>query len=136
MKICGVCNQVFTRGGTGPKKMPLCSAHFHRYRRGSKSWKDPSIRGDGVDLARVRISQSARDELESMFTDAKKKRPALTFHEFFDLLVTYLPMVERLPGDVVLSREDVKWLLSKALVTDFESADDRSRTLAILRGRR
>jgi len=47
-----------------------------------------------------------------------------------------VPMVERLPGDVVLSREDVKWLLSKALVTDFESADDRSRTLALLRGRR
>ena len=46
------------------------------------------------------------------------------------------PMLERLPGDVVLSREDVKWLLSKALVTDFESADDRSRTLALLRGRR
>lgn len=46
------------------------------------------------------------------------------------------PMVERLPGDVVLSREDAKWLLSKALVTDFESADDRARTLALLRGRR
>jgi hypothetical protein len=49
---------------------------------------------------------------------------------------TAVLMVERLPGDVVLSREDVKWLLSKALVTDFESADDRSRTLALLRGRR
>ena len=46
------------------------------------------------------------------------------------------PMVERLPGDVVLSREDVKWPLSKALVTDFESADDRARTLTLLRGRR
>lgn len=45
-------------------------------------------------------------------------------------------LVERLPGDVVLSREDAKWLLSKALVTDFESADDRARTLALLRGRR
>lgn len=45
-------------------------------------------------------------------------------------------LTERLPGDVVLSREDAKWLLSKALVTDFESADDRARTLALLRGRR
>lgn len=44
--------------------------------------------------------------------------------------------IERLPGDVVLSREDAKWLLSKALVTDFESADDRARTLTLLRGRR
>ena len=45
-------------------------------------------------------------------------------------------LTERLPGDVVLSREDAKWLLSKALVTDFESADDRARTLTLLRGRR
>lgn len=91
MKICGVCNQVFTRGGTGPKKMPLCSAHFHRYRRGSKSWKDPAIRGEGVELARVRITQDAKDDLDAMFADAKKVRPALSFHEFFDLLVKYLP---------------------------------------------
>ena len=92
-KICAVCETAFTvGGGKGPKSHPvLCSAHYFRFRRGSKSWKDPSIRGVGVDLARVRISQTARDELESMFTDAKKKRPALTFHEFFDLLVTYLP---------------------------------------------
>lgn len=49
---------------------------------------------------------------------------------------TAVPFIERLPGDVVLSREDAKWLLSKALVTDFESADDRARTLTLLRGRR
>ena len=33
--------------------------------------------------------------------------------------IPVITFVERLPGDVVLSREDAKWLLSKALVTDF-----------------
>ena len=68
------------------------------------------------------------------------KRRKVWVDEWDDISTTkqrgYAPFVQRLPGDVVLSREDVKWLLSKALVTDFESADDRSRTLAILRGRR
>lgn len=92
MKICGVCSKSFDRGGgSGPKKIPLCPAHFFRYRRGSKSWKDPSIRGEGAELARIRISTDAKDHLDSMFADLKAKRPALTFHEFFDLLVIYLP---------------------------------------------
>ena len=93
MKMCSVCGKLFEAGGgKGPRSHPtLCSAHYFRFRRGSKSWKDPSIRGDGIELARVRITQSAKEELDDLFKDAKKKRPALSFHEFFDLLVTYLP---------------------------------------------
>ena len=44
--------------------------------------------------------------------------------------------VEARPGDVVLSRAAARWLLSKALVPDFESSADEARTLALLRGGR
>lgn len=91
MKTCGVCGGTFERGGKGPKNMDLCPAHYHRFRRGSKAWKDPSIRGEGAELERIRISTEAKEKLDSEFKDAKKKRPALSFHEFFDRLVIYLP---------------------------------------------
>lgn len=43
------------------------------------------------------------------------------------------PMVERLPGDVVLSREDVKGLIAMAWTL---AGDHRREMLALLRGRR
>ena len=49
---------------------------------------------------------------------------------------TPVPFIESRPGDVVLSREDAEWLRQKANATDFESAADEARTLAILRGGR
>lgn len=88
-------------------------------------------------------------------SEAKTKRRKVFVNEYSDgllLLATKLSRKEALdgrgcnartvrfiesrPGDVVLSREDVAWLRSKALVTEFESDADRTRTLALLRGGR
>ena len=44
--------------------------------------------------------------------------------------------VESRPGDVVLSREDAKWLRMMARASEFESDADKERTLNILRGGR
>lgn len=44
--------------------------------------------------------------------------------------------VEHRPGDVVLSREDVRWLRAVAEDVDFDSLDDRRRVLVLLRGGR
>lgn len=89
-------------------------------------------------------------------TKRLQKRRKVFVNEYSDgllLLATELPRKEALkgrcglkartvcfiearPGDVVLSRGDVAWLRSKALVTEFESDADRTRTLALLRGGR
>lgn len=91
MKVCAVCETAFSvGGGKGPKSHPvLCAAHYFRFRRGSKSWKDPSVRGVGTKLERIRISEDAKANLDRLFKLAKKQRPALCFHEFFDDLVIY-----------------------------------------------
>lgn len=59
---------------------------------------------------------------------AKEPRDGTGWH-----VVAYL---ERLPGDVVLSREEADWLRRLAEATDFDSSKDRERVLALLRGRR
>lgn len=91
MRLCSVCGIAITRGGgPGPRSHPvLCSAHYFRFLRGSKAWKDPAIRGAGVELARIRISEKAKRHIDKAFAVAKKKRPALAFHEFFDGLYIY-----------------------------------------------
>lgn len=92
MKTCSVCGLKFipSTGGKGPRSHPdLCSAHFHRFRRGSKAWKDPSIRGAGVKQERIRISAEAKKNLDRLFAKAKKRSPAISFPEFFDDLVIY-----------------------------------------------
>ena len=47
-----------------------------------------------------------------------------------------VPFTESRPGDVVLSREDAKWLRMMARASEFESDADKERTLNILRGGR
>ena len=64
---------------------------------------------------------------------AKQRLVRMNSHLAEEERETVVPMVERLPGDVVLSREDVKGLIAMAWTL---AGDHRREMLALLRGRR
>lgn len=89
MKVCDVCKVEFEKGGgPGPKAEVLCPAHYFRFLRGSKSWRDPMLR-QAKDAAseRVRLMPSTKKRLEKFYAQALKTRPALPFYAFLDEVV-------------------------------------------------